>query len=123
MAMPTLSAPLSFISLKSFGFSIVGLARTDTGRLVSFLSRSAILTVSLRHLPLVIIEMQALCTYAGAPLMASISVRLAGELDAGGAYDQFVATTEFGDFSFDPNDGCYLLHVDVPPLGIAVPHL
>ncbi len=51
----------------------------------------------------------------GEPALAGVTVRLRGQRDAGGTFDETVTTGEDGAFSFSPGDGCYLLHVEDPP--------
>jgi len=51
---------------------------------------------------------------AGEPGSEAVAVRLFGQVDATGAFDQSVATAADGSFSFAPGNGCYLLRPDDP---------
>ena len=44
---------------------------------------------------------------AGEEAIAGVPVRVAGQRDAGGAYDQSTTTAANGTFSFSPGNGCY----------------
>jgi lysophospholipase L1-like esterase len=46
---------------------------------------------------------------AAEPAVPGLTVRLAGQRDAGGLYDVSVATDGTGAYSFSPGNGCYLL--------------
>jgi lysophospholipase L1-like esterase len=47
--------------------------------------------------------------------LADIQVRLYGQRDAGGTFDQSSGTDASGGFAFTPGDGCYLLAIEDPP--------
>jgi lysophospholipase L1-like esterase len=51
---------------------------------------------------------------AGEEPLPDVSVRLAGQQDAGDAYDATVTSGSDGRFAFTPGDGCYLLQVADP---------
>ncbi|MDH3214101.1 MAG: GDSL-type esterase/lipase family protein, partial [Myxococcales bacterium] len=51
---------------------------------------------------------------AGEAPIAGVSARLYGQLDAGGTFDQTVATAADGVIQFSPGNGCYLLQVTDP---------
>lgn len=52
---------------------------------------------------------------AGEEALDGVSVRLYGQLDAGGTFDQTDTTDPSGLFSFSTGNGCYLLDVADPP--------
>lgn len=51
---------------------------------------------------------------AGEEAIAGVPVRVAGQRDAGGAFDQSAATTASGGFSFSPGNGCYVVDLEDP---------
>lgn len=51
---------------------------------------------------------------AGEEALEGVTVRLFGQGDASGAFDQTVTTGSDGAFTFTPGNGCYLIHVDDP---------
>jgi len=51
---------------------------------------------------------------AGEEAIAGVPVRVAGQRDAGGAFDQSAATTASGSFSFSPGNGCYVVDLEDP---------
>jgi hypothetical protein len=53
---------------------------------------------------------------AGEEALDAVQVRLLGQRDAGGPYDQSATTGTSGGFSFNPGNGCYVFDV-VDPAG------
>ena len=51
---------------------------------------------------------------AGEEAVAGVPVRVAGQRDAGGAYDQSTTTAANGTFSFSPGNGCYVVDLEDP---------
>lgn len=51
----------------------------------------------------------------GEEALSGVVVRVAGQRDAGGAFDQSAATAADGSFLFSPGNGCYLVDLDDPP--------
>ncbi len=51
----------------------------------------------------------------GEEALEGVSVRLYGQLDAGGTWDQVASSGSDGHFSFLPGNGCFLLQVQDPP--------
>ncbi|MBP7149871.1 MAG: hypothetical protein KBD01_20280, partial [Acidobacteria bacterium] len=47
--------------------------------------------------------------------LSGVAVRLYGQRDAGGAFDEGATTGATGEFSFAPGNGCYLLDLEDPP--------
>jgi lysophospholipase L1-like esterase len=52
---------------------------------------------------------------AGEPAIPGVQVELFGTRDAGGAFDQTVASAADGSFALSPGNGCYLLRAADPP--------
>jgi lysophospholipase L1-like esterase len=52
---------------------------------------------------------------AGEPAIPGVQVEVYGTRDAGGAFDQTVASQADGSFAVAPGDGCYLLRAADPP--------
>lgn len=51
---------------------------------------------------------------AGEEALPGVVVRVAGQRDAGGAFDQSAPTAADGSFLFSPGNGCYLVDLDDP---------
>ncbi|MCU0224921.1 MAG: GDSL-type esterase/lipase family protein [Acidobacteria bacterium] len=52
---------------------------------------------------------------AGEEALTGVAVRVAGQRDAGGAFDQSVSTATDGAFAFSPGNGCYIVDLEDPP--------